>query len=103
MASRIPPGAPPLGPAPIRTPLDVMGKLVYFKDSGPWTIWLNLVFNALSYLFLQPVSLSGLAADIPDATLYPENSRYWATNTMAEYIDIYATPGDPTTAAWVAM
>jgi hypothetical protein len=99
----IPPGSPPIDPAPVRTPIPVIADHVRFSDQSPIVKWLNAVYMAILFLLQQPSILSGLFADIPDATLYPENSRYWATDTTAEYINIYATPGDPTTASWTAM
>lgn len=99
----IPPGSPPIDPPPVRTPLPVVGDQVRLSDQSPLTKWLNFVYRAILFLLQQPSSLSGLAADIPDPVLYPENSRYWATDTTTEYINLYATPGDPATAAWTAM
>ena len=98
-----PPNTPPLDPAPVRTPVSAAGGSVTFKDNRQWQPFFNLLFAAIRDLQSRPVSLSGLAADIPDATQYPENSRYWATDTTTESINIFATPGDHTTASWVAM
>lgn len=97
------PGTPPLNPAPVRDPIDVPNKQFKFKDSQSWQTFFNLLYSAVIYLLSGPVLLSGLLANRPAATILPENTRYWGTNTMVEYIVIYGTPGDPTTAAWVAM
>ena len=98
------PGSPTLTNPPLRTPIPVEEKQVRIAEKGPWGIWLSAVLvNTVQYLLKLPSSYSGLAADIPNATFYPENSRYWATDTTAEYINLYATPGDPSTAVWTAM
>ena len=104
MAAPQPPLAPNFTPPPLRTPIDVQNNQVRIADRGPWGIWMGATLvNAVLYLLRLPSSYSGLIADIPDATRYPENSRYWATDTTAEYINLYATPGDPSTAVWTAM
>ena len=104
----IPPGTPTFSPGPVRTPILVTkgvpeGLQVVIKDNQSWHKYFEQVWNILTSLVSRPVMLSGLAADIPDPTLYPENSRFWSTDTHHESIVLYATPNDPTTASWQVM
>lgn len=104
MAMVFPPGSPPVSPAPVRTPLAArQSKEIVVKDTKDWTRFFELLNAAILYLLSQPVLLSGLDANKPNATLYPENTRYFSTDTIHESIVIYATPGDPSTASWVLM
>ncbi len=102
MSTPIPPNTPPFNGAPLRNALDDAGK-VLVNAKSPWGIWFNVLYQAVIYLLMRPVSLSGLDADLPDPTLYPENSRWFSTDAVQEYIAIYSVPGDPTSATWVAM
>lgn len=103
MSVVIPPNTPQIDPAPVRTPVDVAKGRIVFKDNQPWEKFFNLLYTVLFALMIRPVLLSGLAADIPDPTLYPENSRYFETDTSTENVNLYGTPGDPSTAAWTPM
>lgn len=64
--------------------------------------WIGIVTQVIN-LVNGPTSLSGTLANRPVATGQAENTRYFATNTLVDYINIYGTPGDPTTAAWVVV
>lgn len=97
-----PPGTPPLDKAPVETPITVEKSTLTFKQSRSWLKFFQLLYAAILALQAQPVLLSGLFADRPSATTLPENTQYYSTNTMVDYINIYGTAGDPTTAAWVA-
>lgn len=103
MAVVIPPDAPPINPGPVRTPLLVRDSTINVKDNKTWSKFFELLYAALLYLLQKPVLLHGLNANKPDATLYPENSRYYSTDTTTDYINLYSVPGDPTTAAWTAI
>lgn len=87
----------------MRTPQPIAADLLRVQEMGPWGIWFRNVYSALFFLLTRPVLLSGLNAAKPNATLYPENSRYYSTDTTTEYINLYATPGNPATAVWTAM
>lgn len=63
--------------------------------------WINLVTQVIN-LVNGPTSLSGKIAARPLATGQAENTTYYSTDTLVDYINIYGTAGDPTTAAWVA-
>jgi hypothetical protein len=97
------PGSPPLNLPPVREGVPVESSSVRFDKSKSWQGFFNFVYSAVLFLLAQPVLLSGILANRPAATTLPENSRYWSTSTNAEFIVIYATAGDPTTATWVAM
>lgn len=98
-----PPGTPPLDKGPVETPLDIEDSQLTFKQSRAWLKFFQLLYAAILALQARPVLLSGLFANRPAATTLPENTRYFATNTLVDYINIYGTPGDPTTAAWVVV
>lgn len=71
--------------------------------TGSWQrFWSNLV-QQVTNLVNGPTSLSGTLANRPVATGQAENTRYFATNTLVEYINIYGTAGDPTTAVWTVI
>jgi hypothetical protein len=103
MAVVIPPNSPEVNPAPVRTPLDIRNNAVYVKDEKGWLKFFEVLYAALLFLLQRPVFLSGLDAAKPDATLYPENSRYYSTDTTTDYINLYSVPGDHTTAVWTAI
>jgi hypothetical protein len=83
-----PPNTPPLPDAPVNTPLLVEGApgKITVRNNQSWQKWMFSTVQAIAYLLSQPVSLSGPAADLPEAALYPQNSRYFATDTNKEYI-----------------
>ncbi len=88
---------------PVATPLQVRQNLLIFRNSTAWVKTYELWYGAIMNLLARPVLLSGLDADLPDATLYPENSRYVATDLPGEYVNIYADPTDHNSAVWIFM
>lgn len=103
MATLVPPGTPTVNLPPVRSPIPVRDKAAYITDSHDWTKHFALLFNALIYLLESPVLLSGLDGSKPNPTVYPQNTRYFATDSVKEYTVIYATPGNPATASWVQI
>jgi hypothetical protein len=108
MSTVFPPNTPPYDPAPARDPLTVneSGE-VLVKDNKAWSKYFSLLTgrraSVIQYLLSQPVLLSGLAANLPNATLYPENSRYYSTDTHVDRINLFTVTGDPTTAVWTVI
>lgn len=104
----ISPDLAPLAPAPLKQPLlvrnnagVVVGRIIIAEDLTWSKYFSESISSALQGLQSRPGLLGGLLANRPtDPSLYPENTRFFATDTEAETYVKYVVPGDPTSAAW---
>jgi len=103
MGNPYPPNTPPMNPAPVRTPVPVQNNAILFKNMQGWQKFFDLLYFAVTYLLSNPVILSGLDSSLPTASNYPANSIYYATDSKKIYVNIYATPGQPSSAAWTSV
>ena len=98
-----PPGSPIINRMPVSTLLQVRQDMLKFQDNTAWTKTMEAWYGAIINLLGRPITISGLDANLPDATLYPENSRYYATDLPGEYVNIYAVSTDQNSAVWILM